>query len=353
MANRVMLCAIAKDEGAYLADWVFHHRHFGFDAIRVYVNRTEDSSVGLLQAIGAIDPAVDFRVVDELYEFSVRRQRHFQREAYQRLAREATERGFSHVAFFDLDEYWTPADLSTSIHAFLPDDDAVNVVSFSWALDVPGPERVEFAPPMAPAVDIQLDPHVKSVVRLDDRVERFRTHTARTTSGTRLLVRDPLPIRDERAQQWGSFLAAEDHQLRTSTIPEAFLLHAIYRSEVEYVASLIKASGAKGRHQTAEFLGRYKAGRGGYRRGPGPVLRVLFPVEAFAQYEQERQRFRAALGADALVAESEQLVRRRAQMVISEAAEDPEVMRYLRGPLRGVSAPELDRIYPDRDVWDD
>jgi hypothetical protein len=349
MANRVMLCAIAKDEGAYLADWVFHHRHFGFDAIRVYINRTQDHSVELMEAIQAIDPAVDFRVVDELYEFSVRRQRHFQREAYQRLARGAAKLGYSHVAFFDLDEYWTPSDLSTPIHQFIPADPAVNVVSFSWALDVPDTGRTEFAPALAPAVDIQLDPHVKSVVRLDERVERFRTHTARTSSGIRLLVRDPLPIRDERAQQWGSLLAPEDHQERVSTIPEAFLLHAIYRSEVEYVASLVKASGAKGRHQAAEYMGRYKSGRGGYRAGSAPILRVVFPADAFSRYERARKRFRTSVGADHLVAESEQLVRSRAATVIREAVDDPEVMRHLRGPLRGVTAPELDHTYPG---WD-
>ena len=41
---RVKLVAIAKDEAAYIPDWIFHHLHFGFDAIDIYVNNTSDNT---------------------------------------------------------------------------------------------------------------------------------------------------------------------------------------------------------------------------------------------------------------------------------------------------------------------
>ena len=41
---KVKVVAIAKDEGAYIAEWIFHHLYFGFDAIDIYVNRTTDNT---------------------------------------------------------------------------------------------------------------------------------------------------------------------------------------------------------------------------------------------------------------------------------------------------------------------
>ena len=89
VATRIRLCAIAKDEGAYLADWVFHHLHVGFDGIEVWVNGTRDHSVAILTAIRAEHPQVAFRVVDDLLERTLRRSRNFQHVAYAKLAARA------------------------------------------------------------------------------------------------------------------------------------------------------------------------------------------------------------------------------------------------------------------------
>lgn len=36
------IIAVAKDEGAYLAEWIFYHLYKGFDEIEVLINRTTD-----------------------------------------------------------------------------------------------------------------------------------------------------------------------------------------------------------------------------------------------------------------------------------------------------------------------
>src|SRR4051794_21193234 len=104
MVARVKLCAIAKNEGPYLADWVFHHLHFGFDAVEVWVNGTNDGSRRILDAISAAHPEVTSRNADRLLADCLATGRAFQRQAYARLARKARRQGFSHVAFLDLDE---------------------------------------------------------------------------------------------------------------------------------------------------------------------------------------------------------------------------------------------------------
>jgi len=53
---KIKLVAIAKDEAAYLPEWIYHHLHFGFDEIEVYVNFTTDNSYEVLAAIAKHHP---------------------------------------------------------------------------------------------------------------------------------------------------------------------------------------------------------------------------------------------------------------------------------------------------------
>jgi hypothetical protein len=156
-------------------------------------------------------------------------------------------------------------------------------------------------------------------------------------------------MRDERAQQWGSVLTHEDFVERWQMIPEAFVLHAIHRSQVEYVASLIKGSRAKGKYQQAEYQGRFKATRAGFVESPSPKLRLRFPNDVVSRYQRERLAFREAIGVDALISESESLVRARANHVIGALATDSDAMSKMRRALHRVRAPVLDQAYPG---WD-
>ena len=345
--NRVKLCAIAQDEGPYLADWVFHHLHLGFDAVEVWVNGSSDTSVQVMEALAATYEQVGFRVADRLLVDSLRRGRWFQYRAYARMARRARREGFTHAAFLDLDEYWLAGDLATGIHAFLPEDDDVAVVSFPWAVDVPRHDRAAFGHCFEPPVRVQLDPHVKSVVRLDDRVVQVRPHTARTTSGTRLLVRDPFPLlEDQEQQQWGSFVPAEPFAPMRATLPEAFVLHTVNRSQTEYLASLVKPQ----RTAATDPDFAFRTNRRGFVALDGPVLGVHLPEDQRASYLRDRALFRARAGVDGLVEQAEASATDRAASVVEQAAADPALLERLRGVLYGVRSPVLDQRHPG---WDD
>ena len=340
MTVRVKLCAIARNEGPYLVDWVAHHLHFGFDAVEVWVNATDDPSIELLRGVAAVRPEVSWRQVDRLRDECIAQGKVFQHRAYARLARRARDAGFSHVAFLDLDEYWTPRDFRSSIHEFLPKDPDVNVVSFQWGVGVPDPERRPFEPPLTPPVRFQLDSHVKSASRLDDSVRRYVMHTARTTSGTALLVRQPFG---------GGDRVPEDVLVRTwSDVPEAFVLHATNRSQVEYVASL-----AKGRRQ-AGAEADFNTDRFGFVPTEAPVLTLRPDPTALTAYDDARRDLLARIDADELIERSRSLVRRRAAEVIDRVVHDPALMASLSTALRGVDDRALDEAYPgwnDRIVW--
>ena len=48
---KIKLAAIARDEAAYLPEWIFHHLDFGFDEIEIYINNTVDNSSAVLENI--------------------------------------------------------------------------------------------------------------------------------------------------------------------------------------------------------------------------------------------------------------------------------------------------------------
>lgn len=343
MSNRIKLCAIAKNEGAYLADWVFHHLYFGIDALEVWINGTDDTSVEIMELICSEYPQVRYRVADKLLRDSLAERKYFQYRAYSRMAKGVSRQGFSHVAFLDLDEYWTPRDFATPIGAFVDTDDDVNVVSFQWCWDTPDPAREPFDPVVRDSVTLQLDRHVKSVVRLDDRIVQFRTHTARTSAGRRMLLDLPFPMVDEPGQQWGSLVPQEYLVRHWDVLPKAFVLHAVHRSQIEYVASL-----TKGLRQTGADLD-LKTNRAGYALGAAPQLEFVPVAEALAAYIRERDRFHSRIRAGSLIRESERLTVERADALLASVAEDESLMARLRRPLHNVDAPLLDSRFPG---WD-
>jgi glycosyltransferase involved in cell wall biosynthesis len=49
--DRVAVCAVMKNEGPYLGEWVAHYRLLGFDRILVYDNESTDQSASILAAL--------------------------------------------------------------------------------------------------------------------------------------------------------------------------------------------------------------------------------------------------------------------------------------------------------------
>ena len=51
MKINTKLIAIAKNEGAYLPQWIYHHFSIGFDEIEIYINDTTDNSIAICEKI--------------------------------------------------------------------------------------------------------------------------------------------------------------------------------------------------------------------------------------------------------------------------------------------------------------
>ena len=68
----IKLVAIAKDEAAYLAEWIYHHLSIGIQEIDVYLNGITDNSYRLMRLINAKHKNVKFYNADYLVGISIR-----------------------------------------------------------------------------------------------------------------------------------------------------------------------------------------------------------------------------------------------------------------------------------------
>lgn len=66
--NKVKIIAVAKDVGAYLAEWIHHHLYYGFSNIEIVLNRTADNSIQVLEHISKVYPAAQWRFVESSSE---------------------------------------------------------------------------------------------------------------------------------------------------------------------------------------------------------------------------------------------------------------------------------------------
>lgn len=337
-AHKIGVAAIAKDEAAYIADWVHHNLYFGFDCSNVWINGTSDQTAEILQRISAVYPQVHWENADELMARSMSGAGMFQHLAYDGLLRWGEREGCSHVLFIDIDEMWTPRDFRSPIGAFVAQNPTADVISFPWFLDVPDVTLAPFTSTFRPHQSLSPNNHVKSLIRLGGRITKMMTHTAKIEGGRRLLVDRDFDMADESAQAHGSKLSAEQFRSISQQMPEAFVMHWIYRSQLEYVAIL-----GKGMAQAGSPL-PIKRNRDGYLPRWTAGTKFDIALEAAENYHDSRLRFLAECGIEALIESAESAVIAEAARVneyittVTQVADatDPELHDIVSKAMEGV-----------------
>lgn len=159
------VCAVARNENAYLLEWIDYHLNLGFDKIFLYDNNNPgDDSVYVLLASYIADQKVE--VID------YRGRKNFQLAAYNECYK---NNGclFDWIAFIDLDEFITfgPEAETDQINVFLKEFDSFDVIEINWMvyndngkiLKEEGGVIERFPEPAN--LSHPINKHVKSVVR--------------------------------------------------------------------------------------------------------------------------------------------------------------------------------------------
>lgn len=248
---KIKLVAIAKDEGAYLAEWIYHHLHFGFHAIEVLVNRTSDNSIRVIEHIRTKYSNVSYNIFDWIDLCPDNTQRNIQYVAYALSLQNARTEGYSHVLFLDIDELWTPADFETPISSYLSRFPDKASISFNWFCELGS--NTSFGRIDCNVIGF-INEHIKTLISTSSQVTQIKIHSPIFDKGsTHLLASgDPFIPRDSNGQF---------HHIKPSDLSSAFIIHRMFRSEVEYLACLFRGNP----NECESVASRYKDNRHGFK----------------------------------------------------------------------------------------
>ncbi len=287
---RIKLCAIAKNEGPYLARWIHHHLYFGFRDILIYINDCTDNSEKILNKISNINPSIKFLNADKMRVDSLSKGRSFQVDAFNHMYNSAKDEGFEYIIFLDIDEYWTPRDFTTKIYDFIDEYKTTNfdAYSFSWMIDFPDKNVPPLQNPIKGLIKILRNYHVKTLLKISDRVEKISVHNHVVKNGIYLLD-DGVPFEetDPIEQHKKSKVLHDYFEKNLDKIPKYFIYHALFRSQSEYLVSLIN----KGSLHTSDQP-IFKKNRWGFVFDNNkPVINFSVKMDIIAKYYSSYKEF--------------------------------------------------------------
>ncbi len=244
---RVAMMAVAADEAAYIAHYIYHHLSCGFSPIAVVVNNTTDNTRPILHAIA--EKCDDIIVLEGDHIPDYPKAETVQQNMYWHAFGPLRERlaADDYIMPLDIDEFWTNPDPAEGIADYLAPRRQYDSISFHWF--VPDNDDGEFAPPFA-----------------SDHLRGRWTNKLKSVwkAGGDFKLLHPHNIRFRH--QGGSQIAASGIDLdggklravgRPDTMYGPFIHHRMHRSRTEYLAMLT--------NRTLGVDYPIKYNRGGYR----------------------------------------------------------------------------------------
>lgn len=334
---RIKLAAIAKDEAAYIPLWVYHHLRFGFDSIDVWINASNDNSIKILEKIKEKNHIkINFFDADDFLKNCLNEKKNFQVEAYEAIYKLAEKQKFTHLIFLDLDEYWMPKNGITCIHDFVQNFPKADAISFKWYLDTPSLDTKKFPLP----VDcnfLQRNRHVKTLLKISNRVKKIDIHNHKIENGNYLLADGSIFRDTDQDQHERALVAVDDFRKNKDSIEDFFILHMLYRSETEYLSTLLRGRGHTG------DVDIFKMNRWGYICDSGsiPGFEIQIPTELVSSYRDGFERFLDDCDLRALLLDSVAYIEDRYSRLISILKDKPYIInKKLQEQLRGVKLPD-------------
>ncbi len=325
--KRIKLVAIAKDEGAYLTDWVFHHLYFGFSAIEIFINRTADNSIEILDGISKNHPEVSYQEIDWVDQVGGAVTNRIQQISYS-LSFYQSKSDFDYILFLDIDEFWTPNDFKSSISTVLSGLNRHTPIAFEWLCELGSKE--EFIP-LRESFGYFQSGLVKSIIPTSSSVKIFRCHLPIFNNEQIVLLADGTPfIADSN----------NDQKLESTRLGKknSYIIHRMFRSEVEYLATLYRGN--------PEGISGLKANRrGGYLRDEPEKPKLELPKFEYKKYLDQRSQFIKKNRIFELIELAKKSVILRSNLtlgiIVMNLEKEPDI---IRDTIKGLTNPIIDSI---------
>lgn len=336
---KVKIVAIAKDEGAYLSEWVFHHLYFGFDAIDIYINRTTDTSIEILKKINKKYPNVRYLNADWIDMCPPKVQTSMQGIIYAKsFSQEQEKKEFTHILFLDIDEFWTPVNFSDTIHDLLNTFPKHTTISFPW-FNILG-EESQFLY-LSDQFYGYVTNQIKSIINIESTIKKIRLHISDF---------------EHNKKYYGAFLpdgtnliADEDFTQRINlkkcrVRQKIMIIHRFVRSEDEYISMLHRGRAAYA------HLNKLKDNRNGFLRldDVKGAIKLDFPNDHFSTYQLKRIEFMETIDIKEELESAQYFVQNRTEKVVNilEKMDKKELVNFKK-VFRGVKNQKIRNIIKD------
>ena len=173
MKPKIKLVAIAKNEAAYLPQWIHHHFQVGFNEIEIYINDTTDNSVAICEKIKTNHPGLTFHIADQLRSEAIQQNSSFQISAYNQSLHQ--QGGATHLMALDLDEYLVAKNLDDNLQNLLRRQKTPDCLSFLWYSDHFN-HKDAFTHPIQKKNTIHRMDHVKTVSKISGKIHSCSHH---------------------------------------------------------------------------------------------------------------------------------------------------------------------------------
>ena len=313
---------IAKDESAYLHEWIFHHLHFGFDKLYIYLNRITDDSVTLLKKISKKYPNVIFETIDWVdwcqpqikksiqnivYSYHFSKARRFPNNIY--------------TLFIDVDEYWTPIDFTSTIKSEHEAIGKPDMVSYEWLLE--SGKKQKFSLLDSP-LSYRYCSLVKSLYKNDLTPNLFSVHKMLVQGGYQGVMADGHDYVAHDIRKQGR--VREDY----AGVKRSFVIHRVMKSEEEYLSSLVRS--------TASSYASIKLNRHGFYAVKQSDESLIFPDNSVAKYKKGMSNFIDECGIkDMLLLARERHQARLGKLLMEVYKMSPEFDAQIKSVFRNVN----------------
>ncbi|GLR69140.1 glycosyltransferase family 2 protein [Agaribacter marinus] len=273
---KIKLVAIAKDEAAYLPEWIYHHLKSDFDSVDIYVNHTSDNTWELAECLKD-ESRVQF--IDG-NEFFYEGNKNPQRTVYEHAYKSIDKNIFDYLMFLDIDEFWANKHKFVSVKERLKQLGHPKVLCLNWFNKH---NETEFCDIYDTQQVGATSEWVKTLFSTHIKVKHVEIHNIKTNKNHHVLG-------DGKSWELADFKGPVGYlpeDLRTAIARDSFILHRMNRSQMEYI-SLLSRGAAR---QNQKGLNRLKTNRSGYCFANNEQEVISYPEADCKQYRQGLLQF--------------------------------------------------------------
>ena len=336
----IKLVAIAKDEAAYLAEWIYHHLSIGIQEIDIYLNGITDNSYRLMRLISAKYANVNFYDADRIMGTSVRANKSFQQIIYHfAWSSERRRRQFTHLAFLDIDEYLVPSVFGQNVNSMFKTAGEFDVLSNLWYSDLPQ-QQEPFSRFFGESQMLQKMSIVKSIGRLRSRIGIPIVHNFNGLTRKDLKINAHMSngkiVKYAAAKKFSS--KRMDPNFCKSLVGKYepwFVFHRIFRSHDEYCASLMR--GRRHRSNDAPI----KDNRSGFvamepsKMTVGPPMKYQINRYQVRKYQRNFERFVNRCNLSDEILQGQNFVRQKYKELEKLISQQPELLKQYSEVFKG------------------